>query len=102
MRVYPLSTSVDKGYWTKPLRGNRMFKSHLLTDPVALSVFSVHLGLFAKMTALHVQRFHLVKEPIYDTASSTHARGHANPQFLQEHPTELPDAGLALRASLPS
>ena len=39
----------------------------------------VLLIFLAKMEWLHVQRFHLVKEPIHDTASSTHARGHADP-----------------------
>jgi hypothetical protein len=39
----------------------------------------VLLIFLAKMEWLHVQRSHLVKEPIHDTASSTHARGHADP-----------------------
>jgi hypothetical protein len=39
----------------------------------------VLLIFLAKMEWLHVQRSHLVKEPLHDTASSTHARGHADP-----------------------
>jgi hypothetical protein len=45
----------------------------------------VQLASFAKMELLHVQRFHFNKEPIHDTATTTHARGHADPQFLGKH-----------------
>src|SRR5271165_2613165 len=62
----------------------------------------VLLIFLAKMEWLHVQRFHLVKEPIHDTASSTHARGHADPQLFREYSGLLPAASLALCTPLPA
>jgi hypothetical protein len=44
-----------------------------------LPVGEPSLRSFVKMEPLHVQRFHLIKEPIHDCATTTHARGHADP-----------------------
>src|SRR5216684_6667762 len=70
-----------------------------------LAGFRVLLDLvasLAKMELLHVQRFQLDKELIHDCATTTHARGHADPQFLREYPRVLPAAGLAFRSPLPA
>ena len=88
-----LCRDLHRRVWTKPLRGSREFRAHPIDG--ALGAFWSRVcsgGGSCQDDAAACAANHLGMEHRHDTASTVHARGHADSQFLAEHPELLPPA----------